>query len=383
MFILLLDCVIHCYSSYLMELFPVDNNSLIFFFLVFFVISLFPHVFYFSLVRFSSVAQSCLTLWDPMHCSMPGLPVHHQLLRFTQTHVRWVGDDNQSSHSLLSPSPPAFTLSQHQGLFQWVSSSLQKKSSRLHHSSWRTLVKTCCLSFSCSIEIKTLPTQWRLVATYSPQELDPRLIGARRRMMIEVPETSPVTSPPAVRRRSTSTLWPSSLTLPLTTPAWKHPEARARPTWSCLCSSLSTCKHTPVRMRAHSVVSDSVTLWTVPRQAPLSRGFPRREYWRGLPLPSPGGLPNPGMELSSLASPTLAGRFFITASPGKAKHTLALLQTPAGKAWLSAPRAQALLRGASRPRFPPLVSGLVLTWGWGELFSMCEAAYTDTFQREF
>ena len=124
MFILLLDRVIHCYSSYLMELFPVDNNSLIFFFLVFFVISLFPHVFYFSLVQFSSVAQSCLTLWDPMNCSMPGLPVHHQLLRFTQTHVRWVGDANQSSHSLLSPSSPSFNLSQHQGLFQWVSSLL-------------------------------------------------------------------------------------------------------------------------------------------------------------------------------------------------------------------------------------------------------------------
>ena len=62
----------------------------------------------------SSVAQSCPTLCDPMNSSTPGLPVHHQLLEFTQTHVHWVGDAIQLSHSLSSPSPPAFNLSQHQ-----------------------------------------------------------------------------------------------------------------------------------------------------------------------------------------------------------------------------------------------------------------------------
>ena len=72
----------------------------------------------FSSVQFSSVAQSCLTLCDPMNCSMPGLPVHHQLPESTQTHVHRVGDAIQPSHPLLSPSPPAFNLSQHQGLFQ-------------------------------------------------------------------------------------------------------------------------------------------------------------------------------------------------------------------------------------------------------------------------
>ena len=75
--------------------------------------------------QFSSVAQSCLTLCDPMDCSTPGFPVHHQLLEFTQTYVHWVGDAIQPSHPLLSPSPPAFNLSQHQGLFKWVSSSHQ------------------------------------------------------------------------------------------------------------------------------------------------------------------------------------------------------------------------------------------------------------------
>ena len=74
-------------------------------------------------VQFSSVAQSCLTLCDPMNCSTPGLPVHHQLLEFTQTHVHGFGDAIQPSHPLSSPSPPAPNPSQHQGLFQWVNPS--------------------------------------------------------------------------------------------------------------------------------------------------------------------------------------------------------------------------------------------------------------------
>ena len=61
---------------------------------------------------------------------------------------------------------------------------------------------------------------------------------------------------------------------------------------------------------SHSVVSDSATPWTVPKQAPLSMGFPRQEYWSELPFPSPGDLSDPGIELASLTSPALAGRFF-------------------------------------------------------------------------
>ena len=70
-----------------------------------------------------TVTQSCLTLCDPMNRSMPGLPVHHQLLEFTQTHVQRVGDAIQPSHPLSSPSPLAPNPSQHQSLFQWVNSS--------------------------------------------------------------------------------------------------------------------------------------------------------------------------------------------------------------------------------------------------------------------
>ena len=73
----------------------------------------------------SSVAQSCSTLCDPMNCRTPGLPVHHHLPEFTQNHIHWVHDGIQPSHPLSSPSPPAFNLSQHQGLFRWVSSLYQ------------------------------------------------------------------------------------------------------------------------------------------------------------------------------------------------------------------------------------------------------------------
>ena len=72
-----------------------------------------------------SVAQLCLTLCYPMNCSMPGFPVLHHLPELAQTPVHWVGDAIQPSHPLSSPSPPAFSLSQNQGLFQWVSSSYQ------------------------------------------------------------------------------------------------------------------------------------------------------------------------------------------------------------------------------------------------------------------
>ena len=85
------------------------------------------HMFFllFRSVQFSSVAQSCPTPCDPMNHSTPGLPIHHQLPEFTQTHVHRVSDAIQPSYPLSSPSPPAPNPSQHQGLFQWVSSSYQ------------------------------------------------------------------------------------------------------------------------------------------------------------------------------------------------------------------------------------------------------------------
>ena len=75
-------------------------------------------------VQFSLLTQSCPTLWslmesNTMDCNMPSLPVHQQLLEFSQADVHWVGDAIQPSHALSSPSPPALNLSQHQGLFKW------------------------------------------------------------------------------------------------------------------------------------------------------------------------------------------------------------------------------------------------------------------------
>ena len=104
------------------------------------------------LLLLPSVSQSCWvtlchesTLCDPMDCSTPGFPVHHQLLELTQTHVHWVGDAIQLSHRLSSPSPPAFNLSQHQGLFQWVSSSYlvaKVLKFQLQHQSFQWIFRT-------------------------------------------------------------------------------------------------------------------------------------------------------------------------------------------------------------------------------------------------
>ena len=79
-----------------------------------------PFQLYILCSQFSSVTQSCLTLCDPVDCSTPRSPVHHQLLKLAQTYVHGVGDAIQPSHPLSSPSPAPFNLSQHQGLFQWV-----------------------------------------------------------------------------------------------------------------------------------------------------------------------------------------------------------------------------------------------------------------------
>ena len=96
-------------------------------------------------VQSSSVAQSCMTLCDPMNHSTPGLPVHHQLLEFTQTHVHRVSDAIQPSHPLSSPSPPDPNPSQHQSLFQWVNSSHEVAKVlefQLQHQSFQWIFRT-------------------------------------------------------------------------------------------------------------------------------------------------------------------------------------------------------------------------------------------------
>ena len=103
-----------------------------------------------------SVRQSCLTLCDPMDCSTLGFPVHRHLPEPAQTHVRWIGDAIQPSHPLSSPSLPALSLSQHHGIFQWISSShqvakmlelqLQHQSFRVNIQGWFPLGSTGLIS---------------------------------------------------------------------------------------------------------------------------------------------------------------------------------------------------------------------------------------------
>ena len=103
----------------------------------------------FSSLQFGSVSQSCPNLCNPMNRSTPGLPVHHQFPESTQTHVHRVSDAIQPSHPLSSPSPPALNLSQHQGLFKWVSSSHQAAKVlefQLQHQSFQWTPRTDSLS---------------------------------------------------------------------------------------------------------------------------------------------------------------------------------------------------------------------------------------------
>ena len=113
-------------------------------------------------VQFSSVAKSCPTLCDPMDWSTPGLAVHHQLFEFTQSHVHWVGDAIQPSHPLSSTSLPALNLSEHQGLFKWISCLHQVAKVlefQLQHQSFQWTPRTDPLGWTgwISLQSKGLP----------------------------------------------------------------------------------------------------------------------------------------------------------------------------------------------------------------------------------
>ena len=98
--------------------------------------------------RCCSLPKSCLTLCDPMDCRMPGFPVLHHLPEFAQIHVHWVSDAIQPPHPLPSPSPPALSLSQHQGLFQWISSwhwVAKVLDLQLQHQSFQWIFRICSL----------------------------------------------------------------------------------------------------------------------------------------------------------------------------------------------------------------------------------------------
>ena len=126
-----------------------------------------PYI-YISSVQFSSFGQSCPTLCDPVNRSTPGLPVHHQLPEFTQTHVHWVSDAIQQSHPLSSPSPPAPNPSQHQSLYQWVNSSHTHTHTHIHTHTHQiiTFYTLNILQFYFSIILGWPKTSFRFVTSY-------------------------------------------------------------------------------------------------------------------------------------------------------------------------------------------------------------------------
>ena len=127
-------------------------------------------------VQFSLVAQLCPTLCDPKGCSTPGLPVHHQLSEFTQTHVHWVDDAIEPSHPLLSPSSPTLKLFQHQRLFKWVSSLHQAAKVlefQLQHQSLQWIFRTDFLYLFIYFFKTALHLCWSSVVNSCPTICDP------------------------------------------------------------------------------------------------------------------------------------------------------------------------------------------------------------------
>ena len=197
-----------------------------------------------------------------MDCSTPGLPVHHQLPEPTQIHVHGVDDAIQSSHPLSSPSPPAFNLSQHQGLFQWVSS--------LHE-----------VAKVLEFQLQHQSFQW----TSRADLLQDGLVGSPCSPR-DSQESSPTPQFKSINSSVLRFLFSFFLVLPL---------------YCYQPISLHPCAH----MLSH------VIPWTSAHQT-LSMDFSRQEYWSGVPFPTPGDLSNPGIEPTSLGSPVLTGRFFTT-----------------------------------------------------------------------
>ena len=203
-----------------------------------------------------------------MDCSTPGPPVLHQLPEFTQTHVCWVGDAIQPSHPLSAPSPPAFNLSQHRGLFQQVDSSPQVAKGlefELQHQSFQWIFRTDVIA-----KESPNPKSWRFNPPFSCKTF----VYWRPLLKVFVPFVVNLEIYPYSRIRGV--------------------------------------------VFSRSVVSDS--LWPHGLQPPRRLcpwGFSRQEHWSGLPCPPPGHLPNPGIEPAYLTPPALEGGFFTTESPGK------------------------------------------------------------------
>ena len=212
-----------------------------------------------------------------MNRSTPGLPVHHKLPELTQTHVHWVGDAIQPSHPLLSSSPPAPYPSQHQGLFQWVNASHE-------------------VAKDLEFQPQHQSFQWM-----------PGLIYFRMDWLDLLAVQEALKSPLQHHRSKVSMLWHSAFfTVQLSHPYMTTGKTLALTRWtfvgkvmSLLFKMLSRLVITFLPRSESEVAQSCLTLcdhMTVAYQAPLFMGFSRQEYWSGLPFPSLGDLPNPGIE---------------------------------------------------------------------------------------
>ena len=217
-----------------------------------------------------SVTQSCPTLCDPMNRSTPGLPIHHHLLEFTQTHIHRVSDAFQPSHPLSSPSPLAPNPSHHQSLFQWVNSSHE-------------VAKVLEFSFSIipwsrglKIYLWTLQHMWKLVCEsnaccpcrhYILRDFFPSAAAAAAKSLQSCPTLcNPIDGSP---------------------PGSPVPGILQARTLEWVAISFSSVWKWKLKVKSLSCVWLFAITWTAAYQAPLSMGFSRQEYWSGLPLPFP------------------------------------------------------------------------------------------------
>ena len=267
-----------------------------------------------------------------MNCSTPGLPVHHQLLESTQTHVHRVGDAIQPSHPLLSPSPPALSLSQHQGLFKWVNSSYQVAKVlefQLKHQSLPGL-----MSFRMDW-LDLLVVQGTLKSLLQHHSSKASILQSSAFFIVQLSHPYMTTGKTIALTRQIFVGKVMSLLFTILSaaaaaakllqlcPTLCNPRDGSPPGYPILgilqtrtlewvAVSFSNEWKWKVKGKSLSRVWLPATPWTTAHQAPPSMGFSRQEYWSGVPLPSP----------------TMLSRLVITFLP-RSKHLLiSWLQSP-------------------------------------------------------
>ena len=231
----------------------------------------------------TSTVQSLnsVTLCNPMDCNTPGFPVLHSLLKFAQTHVRWIGDAIQPSHSVI-PSPPAFNLSQHQGFFKWVSSS-HKVAKVLRASSFNI-----CLSNEYSGLISFRIDWFDLFAIQdilkSPPAPQFKSINSSGLSLLYGPTLIFTYAAAAAQSlQSCPTLFDPIDGSPPGSPVPEILQARILE-WVAI--SFSNAWKWKGKVKSLSHVRLLATPWTAAHQALPSMGFSRQEYWSGVPWPS-------------------------------------------------------------------------------------------------